>query len=345
MSAEASNWAWKLDLDSPMTRLVLIALADIADNEGHIRFIREDYLLRKTCVGRGTFFLHLRKLESGGVFARERNTRGDGSRTMTGQLALGARWPSEVALVAGAATGTGDLESGSRTVESGSRTVESGSRTVESGSRTRDFPASPAREDSRAGAPARSLLESTIDSYISTTTTTTDSSQSPGIQQRPDEAAAQPAAGDNATCEARWSEFLAAYPFNASMDLGAAEAAFSEISAKDRKAAIRAAKIYRADLAASNRKHPVSAARWLKARSFEAIGQLRRAQDEAAGGVARVFVAEGTPAWTAWRAQWRRLGKIGPPNSARGPDGRHNGWYFPTLFPPGPEPTGPPGGF
>ncbi len=93
MSAEASNWARRMQTGSPSTKGVLMVLADIADNEGHIRFISPDYLSECSELSRAAVFKHLRRLEAGGVLRREPGSRrDDGALVVTGQLLVGEKF-------------------------------------------------------------------------------------------------------------------------------------------------------------------------------------------------------------------------------------------------------------
>ena len=89
MSAVASNWAWQIEGLALAAKLLLMKLADIADNEGYIRFISAEYLARQTGISRSGVYDHMRRLEDAGVFAREdAGRRRDGAGLVTGRLIL-----------------------------------------------------------------------------------------------------------------------------------------------------------------------------------------------------------------------------------------------------------------
>lgn len=80
MSVEAITWAWSVDGLTAPERLMLIALADYADDEWSC-FPGQEKLATRVCVSKRTVIRLLQKLEAQGVIRRERRNRPDGSRT------------------------------------------------------------------------------------------------------------------------------------------------------------------------------------------------------------------------------------------------------------------------
>ncbi len=137
-----------------------------------------------------------------------------------------------------------------------------------------------------------------------------------------------------------WGRLLKAYPVTGAMDLTLAKRELGRLSLGDRGEAIRWASVYAAEVRAAKRSHPKEVWRWLADRDFERIAELRQARAEKGGDARpRTFVEFGTPAFAAWA---RAKGKpIEAMLTTRNEAGKV-GWWFPTLFPPGVQSTGPP---
>lgn len=133
---------------------------------------------------------------------------------------------------------------------------------------------------------------------------------------------------DQTQSEGEFCAFLAAYPFNQTMDVEAAEAVFEALSIDDRLKAIRFATLYKAEIKAQNRSYPLNAVNWLRKRKFDDAERIADAKAQNAGApCSGVFVAKGTDAWSAWQATRSRGWPVVQ-------HGLNNGWWFPSLFPP-----------
>lgn len=79
MSIKAINWAWEQDLEGPTYQILLIALADYAD-EQHSCWPSIEQLARKCKVSGKTISRHLKELIALGLVRTERRDNGFGSR-------------------------------------------------------------------------------------------------------------------------------------------------------------------------------------------------------------------------------------------------------------------------
>jgi len=131
-----------------------------------------------------------------------------------------------------------------------------------------------------------------------------------------------------------WFEaFQRSYPFDATMSLSEALAQGRKLSIKDRAKALRWAGEYAADVRKRGATRPLDAARWLRERRFDEIDRLKGGQAKAQGRERpMVHVAVGTRAWDAWIRHGHKPGL----NMSRH-QGK-NGWFFPSLWPPGCDP-------
>jgi hypothetical protein len=80
VSVEAITWAFKQDVRTPGAKLVLIALANCADEAG-LCFPGQKYLSKHTSQGVRTVRRHLDYLEMKGWIERRERRRQDGTRT------------------------------------------------------------------------------------------------------------------------------------------------------------------------------------------------------------------------------------------------------------------------
>lgn len=80
VSHVAVAWAWKVEGLNPTQKLLLVALADFAD-ENHSCFPGQVVLSRMAGVSRETVSRNLAILESAGLIVRSRRSRRDGSRS------------------------------------------------------------------------------------------------------------------------------------------------------------------------------------------------------------------------------------------------------------------------
>tara|TARA_R110000787_G_scaffold6571_2_gene22865 strand:+ start:1347 stop:2279 length:933 start_codon:yes stop_codon:yes gene_type:complete len=78
MSVEHSAYVWKLDIE-PISKLVLLALADHANNEG-VCWPGIQYITDKTCLSRRSILRHLKKLEDKSVISIEKQYIKNGQR-------------------------------------------------------------------------------------------------------------------------------------------------------------------------------------------------------------------------------------------------------------------------
>lgn len=85
MSVHVSSWAWRLDVGDPETKLVILKLADHADDRGFCRPSIE-LIVRDTCLSRSTVIRRLKRLEELGFLQRER--RREGSRNLPNRYQL-----------------------------------------------------------------------------------------------------------------------------------------------------------------------------------------------------------------------------------------------------------------
>lgn len=91
MSVWATVWAWEQELESPGQKLVLLALAQFAD-EFAKAFPSQQTVSEMTLQGERSVRRHLQQLELAGLIQREPRWRKDGTRTSDQfQLAGGAR--------------------------------------------------------------------------------------------------------------------------------------------------------------------------------------------------------------------------------------------------------------
>lgn len=81
MSVHHINWAFKQEIDKPGAKLVLVALANFADQKSGTCFPGQNYLARQTSLGERTARRHLNGLERAGYIRRRKRRRKDGSRT------------------------------------------------------------------------------------------------------------------------------------------------------------------------------------------------------------------------------------------------------------------------
>ncbi len=80
MSVKVSGMVWESDVPVTDGRVVLLALADNANDAGRC-WPGTEHLAGKCCVSRSTVFRLLRKLEDQGLLSREQRTRSNGSQT------------------------------------------------------------------------------------------------------------------------------------------------------------------------------------------------------------------------------------------------------------------------
>lgn len=78
MSIAALNWAWHQDCPNATAKLVLIALADRADDDG-VCWPRMDTVAERAGVSPRQVSTHLKALEDMGLLTRKRRRRGDGT--------------------------------------------------------------------------------------------------------------------------------------------------------------------------------------------------------------------------------------------------------------------------
>lgn len=80
MSVPVMGLVWESDVSAADGRIVLLALADNANDAGRC-WPGTAYLAGKCCISRSTVFRLLRKLESQSLISREQRTRSNGSQT------------------------------------------------------------------------------------------------------------------------------------------------------------------------------------------------------------------------------------------------------------------------
>lgn len=80
MAHEYTTWAYKVDIDQPLAKFVLVCIADAAGEEGRA-FPGQKRLSRMTSMGERTVRRHLAWLEENGYIRRSERRREDGSRT------------------------------------------------------------------------------------------------------------------------------------------------------------------------------------------------------------------------------------------------------------------------
>lgn len=95
MSAAALTWAWRQmpAVTSTPARLVLVALADRADDDGEL-WPKVEWVAEKVALGKSTVRKHIAALEDAGLLKREERARPtDGGQTSNLlRLALGTEW-------------------------------------------------------------------------------------------------------------------------------------------------------------------------------------------------------------------------------------------------------------
>lgn len=83
MSVHVSSWAWKQKLGDPGLKLVLVKLADNADDHGYSRW-RQERLADECEMSRATVQRKLTKLRELGLIEIERRANGDGFQVANG---------------------------------------------------------------------------------------------------------------------------------------------------------------------------------------------------------------------------------------------------------------------
>jgi DNA-binding transcriptional ArsR family regulator len=127
--------------------------------------------------------------------------------------------------------------------------------------------------------------------------------------------------------------FVANYPGIAGMDLERVEQELGRLNLGDRDIAIREAAHYAAEFKASKKTFPKEAWRWIAARDFDRLAEVRQAKAEKAGLKAPLVpVRKGTRAGDTWEASDRRTGKKG--YWTWSDEHRCLVSWRPTLFPP-----------
>jgi hypothetical protein len=96
MSWAATSWASKVKTGSPAIKLVLLTLANFADDEGYC-FPSQKTLAEITECGERSIRRYLDKLESMGIIRRVRRHREDGSRTSDGVYLCMGNLPAKLA--------------------------------------------------------------------------------------------------------------------------------------------------------------------------------------------------------------------------------------------------------
>lgn len=97
MSTQATTWAWEQDGIGPGAKLLLVAIADRADDAG-VAFPGHASLAKWCCCARETVGTNMRKLEQEGLVARVERRRPNGSRT-SDWIVLGPRWEARFPMV------------------------------------------------------------------------------------------------------------------------------------------------------------------------------------------------------------------------------------------------------
>lgn len=311
MSWNVVAWANDQPTESPSSHLVLVQLANIAGQDGVVRFLDVDYLARVSKQSRRSVFRRLGEFERAGVLTREIVSHTCEGRPVTGaKLHLDRPWQAMQET-----HGEDDAESG----ENGA--VEAGlsanlALDPEEGCDTQRM-----RVCHSYGTPSPYVPKEK------------DISIPPNP---PADAGRNEGADGEETLDVWFLKFQASYPFDATMNPDDARRAAAALSVKDRAKALRWAPDYAADLKHRGATRPLDAAKWLRERRFEGVEQVRSARAKSAGlEKPLVFVAKGTRAWEAWVAHGHKPGL----DSAR--QGGRNGWWFASLWPPG---HGPPDG-
>lgn len=80
MSAHAVSWAWKTDVEDVEAKILLVKLADQANDDGEC-FPSLRTICRETKVGRTTAWDRIGKLKTAGLLEVEERTRADGGRS------------------------------------------------------------------------------------------------------------------------------------------------------------------------------------------------------------------------------------------------------------------------
>ena len=94
MSIAALNWAWQQDTPTPTAKLVLLALADRANEDGEC-WPGMGTVAQMAGVSSRSVSTHLAALEEGGLLTRRRQRRGDGTMgRYTYRLCIGHQKPA-----------------------------------------------------------------------------------------------------------------------------------------------------------------------------------------------------------------------------------------------------------
>jgi DNA-binding transcriptional ArsR family regulator len=80
MSWEALSWVWPREITPPARKLIAVALADSASEDG-VCWPSHQHLASRVSMSPETVRQHLRELEAAGVIERSRRAREDGSQT------------------------------------------------------------------------------------------------------------------------------------------------------------------------------------------------------------------------------------------------------------------------
>ena len=305
MSFVAVKWANDQDTPNPTSALLLLQIAQIADHAGDVRRLDVEYLERVAKQSRRSVFRWLSHFEEAGILTRVTLCYDESGAAVKGlKLHLDRSYSpmQETHSKDGGETGAEEEGSANLALPDEGGQCQGAYQAVPPVA----LPLSMSRKEDKIIPP-----------------------------YPPNGEAVEKGLGEEEEAEQGFEKFKRSYPFDATMSLLNARAAWGELSIKDRAKVLRWVTVYANDLKRRGGTRPLDAARWLRTRRFEEIEAQQTGKAQAQGLAApRVYVVKGTRAWEAWLRAGHKPGL----DHATGPDGKRNGWWMPTLWPPGADP-------
>ena len=306
MSSEAMAWCLHQSTGDGTAKHVLLRLAMRADELGEMTLVDADYIARHCEISRATVFRCFRTLRDLGLLETETTFARSGGRKVSARLVFAAS--------------TGKAMQDAHVSEKGDEEAN-----IE-GRQNLSRPEGEVVANLDEGRQNLSRPTLCSNSYLN-------NPPNPPSAEQPETGERE---GDDLDL---WLEqFQRTFPFDATMRISEARKAAEPLSLKDRAKALRWAAVYAADLKRRGATRPVDAAKWLRERRFDDVGEVEAAKAKAQGlDKPLVFVAKGTRAWDAWVSRGHKPGL----DYAKPPGGRvGSGWYFRSLWPPGVDPPG-----
>jgi hypothetical protein len=285
MSIKAMNWAMAQMVGGPSGKVVLMAYADYADENG-VCWPAINTIAKITEQSRATVQRRLRDFEKIGIITRRERTRDDGSQT-SDEITLQMHVSANV---------------------SAAESDEEGVSNCNGGIADTDTPPVAGSDTGPV-----SLVQSPYDPSL-------EHPKEPKPLNPLSPTADPPLRVIEVKVPERFDEFFAGYPGSRTMDRRRAAAEFAKLTDAQQAAALKAVPLLAAELEKQKRK-PKDAHRWLKIAGYELF---EGAKPEPAPVPAFVFVADHTENFTAWDIYYRVIGGPKPTvrwseeNQARG---------------------------